>query len=66
MEGYRISFNIYADSEDEAKQAEQAIINFITAHAQEGRAVSAQKITSALSQWEKNPFVKSQIINFLR
>lgn len=64
MKGYRISLNIYAESEDEAKQAEKAIIDFISSHAQEGRAVSAQKIISALGSWQNNPFIKTQVISY--
>ncbi len=66
MKGYPITFNIYAESEEEAKKAQQDIIGFIRLHAQQGRAVSATKISSAVSRWDANPFVRNQIINFLK
>ena len=66
MKGYEIKFNIYADSEHEAQQAQQAIVGFIRQHAQHGRAVTGSKIVSALGQWEKNPFIRNQINNYLR
>jgi hypothetical protein len=64
MQGYKISFNIYAESEAEATAAQQAIVGFISDHAREGRAVSATKITNAIKQWQSNPFVKNHIINY--
>lgn len=64
MQGYKISFNIYAESEAEAIAAQQAIVGFISDHAREGRAVSGAKITNAIKQWQSNPFVKNQIINY--
>lgn len=64
MNGYEIKFNIYADSPDEAEAARLAIVSFINQHAQHGRAVTAQKITEAVSRWDKNPFVKNLIIEF--
>lgn len=66
MKGYPITFQIYADSEEEAKRAQQDIIGFISLHAQQGRAVSATKISSAIRRWDANPFVKNHIINFLK
>ena len=65
LQGYEIKFNIYAESQEEAEAARQAIIGFISHHAHHGRAVSGRKIFDALSMWDKNPFVKSQIIRFL-
>lgn len=66
MQGFRISFNIYADSAEEAKQAEETLIGFIAEHAQEGRAVSANKIIKAVANWKSNPFVRSQVINYFQ
>lgn len=66
MKGYPITFNIYAENEQEAEQARNAIVRFITAHAQEGRAVSAKKIEQAVTAYQNNPFVKSQVNVFFR
>ena len=66
MKGYEIRFNIYAESEQEAKEAQDAIIAFINQHAQQGRAVTGKKITEAVKSWEKNIFIKNQIINFFK
>ena len=66
MKGYPITFNIYAESPEEAEEARQALIGFIGQHAQQGRAVTGRKIAQAVAGWEKNPFVKSQIINYFK
>ena len=66
MKGYPITFNIYADSEQEAEEARMAIISFIAQHARQGRAVTGKKIAQAVGKWDKNPLVRNQIINFFK
>lgn len=66
MKGYPITLNIYAENEAEVEQARKAIVSFINQHAQQGRAVTGRKIAEAVSNWDKNPFVRNQIINFLK
>ena len=66
MKGYPITFNIYAESEEEANLAQEDIIGFISRHAEQGRAVSGAKISEALRKAESNAFIRNQIINFLR
>ena len=66
MKGYPITFNIYAESEQEAEEARMAIVAFIGEHAKHGRAVTGKKVAKAVSNWDSNPIVKSQIINFFK
>lgn len=66
MKGYPLTVNIYAENEAEVEEARKAIVAFINSHAQQGRAVTGKKIAEAVVRWDKNPFVKNQIINFLR
>lgn len=66
MQGFEIKFNIYAEDEQEAMTARNAIISFIDAHARQGRAVTGKKIVDAVSRWDKNPFIKSKIIDFFK
>lgn len=66
MKGFPITFNIYAESEQEAEEARMAIVAFIGQHARQGRAVTGHKIAQAVSNWDKNPLVKSQIINYFK
>ena len=65
MQGYKISFCIYAETEEEAEEARAAVVDFINAHARQGRAVTGEKIATAMRNWDKNPIVRNHIINFL-
>ena len=64
LHGYEIKFQVYADSPEEVEAARMSIVSFINQHAQQGRAVTARKITEAVSRWDKNPFVRRRIIEF--
>ena len=57
MQGFELKFNVYADSQQEADEATKAIRNFITEMAQNGRAVTARKITDAVRRFQHNVFV---------
>lgn len=63
---YPINFEIYAHSPQEAEDARMAIIAFIGLHAQQGRAVTGEKIAKALANWDSNPFVKNKIIEYFK
>ena len=65
MNGYPITFNIYANDEQEVEVLRFVITEFIRQHAEQGRAVSALKLTNALRNWDKNPIVKNKIIDYL-
>ena len=62
LRGFPISFNIYAHNEQEVEHLRMAIVAFIGQHAQQGRAVDAERTARAIANWDKNPIVKSQII----
>ena len=66
MKGYPITFNIYAESEQEAEEARMAIVAFIGQHARQGRAVTGRKIAQAIANWDNNLIVKNQIINYFK
>ena len=66
LQGFPITFNIYAESAEEAEEARMALVSFIGQHAKQGRAVTGRKIAQAVSRWDSNPLVKSQIINFFK
>ena len=63
---YAINFEIYAHSPQEAEDARMAIIAFIGLHAQQGRAVTGEKIAKALANWDQNQFVKNKIIEYFK
>ena len=62
MQGYPISFNIYAESAEEAEMAAQAIKDFISAKARVGVAVTAKKVAQAIDKWSGSVLVT----NFFR
>lgn len=66
MQGFDIQFKIYANNAAEVEQARMAIIDFINGMADEGVAISANKIAEVVPKWRSNAFVSQQIINIFR
>lgn len=66
LRGFPITFNVYARNEKEVEDLRMAVVAFIGAHARAGRAVDAARLAQAISNWEKNPLVKNQIINYFK
>lgn len=65
MNVYNITVPIYAESEQEAMEAQKALYNFVNRYRERNVAVTGNKVASALNRLESNPFIKSQIDNFL-
>jgi len=66
LKGFPLSFNIYAENEEEVAECRKAIIAFIGLHASQCRAVTAKKVAQALMNWDKSPFVKNKIIQYFK
>ena len=66
LKGFPLNFNIYAEDEHEVEECRKAIVTFIGLHASQCRAVTANKLTEAISQWDKNPIVRNRIIKFFQ
>ena len=66
LKGFPLQFNIYAESPQEVEECRKAIIEFIGMHASQCRAVTAKKVTQALSNWDKNLLVRNHIINYFK
>lgn len=64
LQGFEIRFQVYADTAEEVADAKKAIVDFITLHAQHGRAVTAKKIADAVRKWDKNVLIKNEIIKY--
>ena len=62
----QITFNIYADSEEEAEKGRKAIVKFINIMGQHGAMVSGYKLEEAVSKLNDCPFITSQIIKFFK
>lgn len=61
-----ISFNVWANSEEEAKELRQSIYDFIDWFGQRGIKVSASKLNEAISRWQSNALVKNSIIKHFK
>lgn len=66
MKPYKIDFYIYAETQEEVDECRKSVHQFIEENRQEGRAVTASKLATALSRWKSNALVKMGIINFLK
>lgn len=66
LKGFPLTFNIYAENDEEVEDCRKAIIAFIGEHASQCRAVTAKKVAHAIKNWDKNPIVKNQIINYFK
>lgn len=65
MNVYNITVPIYAESEQEAMEAQQALFNFVNRYRERNVAVTGRKVAAALKNLEGNPFIKSQVDKFL-
>ena len=65
LQGFPITFNIYANDEQEVEALRFVITEFIRQHAEQGRAVSATKVADALRKWNNNPIIRNRIIDYL-
>lgn len=66
MQGYEVSFKIYAESQEEADIVSKAFKDFVENQRVNGRAVTAKKIINALYKLEGNAFIKSQVNNYFK
>ena len=57
MRGYEIRFNVYAESQEEADRATEAVKAFIDGKARQGIAVTAKRLREAVERWKDNYFV---------
>ena len=62
----KIEFNIWASNEAEVAELKKEICAFIDFHGQQGRKVTASRLTEALRRWQSNPIVRQSIINHFR
>ena len=59
MEGFIVQFKVYANSQQEADAASDALRKFVDDMGAKGIAVTASKLSSAISRWKDNYFVIS-------
>lgn len=63
---FPISFEVYAYDEREVEDLRRAIVDFIGYHAQRHLPILAGKAAQGIRAWDKNPLVKSKIIDYFR
>lgn len=61
-----ISFNVWANNEEEGARLRKSICDFIEWFGQRGIKVSASKLDEAISNWQKNALVKNSIIKHFK
>ena len=66
MKVFPITIKIYAEDEQEAEQARHALGGFVNKMGEMGIMVTGSKIAQALPKWDKNPLVRSQVINHFK
>lgn len=54
---------MYADNEEQAAQAGDALNGFVKQMLENGRVVTAPKIVEAMAKWKDNALVRSRIEN---
>lgn len=64
IQPYKLETFVYASSQEEIDQLQQDIRQFIEDHRNEGRAVTASKVSSAIKKWRDNAIVRNSIIRF--
>lgn len=65
MNVFNITIPIYAETQNEAQEAQNALFNFVNGYRERNIAVTGNKIVSALRALGGNAFVKTQVDNFL-
>ena len=63
---FPITFEVYAYNAQEIENLRMAIVAFIGCHARQGRAVDAERLAKAIANWDKNPIVRSRIIEYFK
>ena len=61
MKGFQVSFNVFANSQEEADKASTVIRKFVDDNARQGIAVTANKLIEALNKYGNNMFVNSYL-----
>lgn len=59
MKGYKVSFNVFAETQEEADKVSEVIGKLIDNNAKRGIAITANKIVAAIDKWGNNFLVSS-------
>jgi hypothetical protein len=61
MQPYKVTFYVYAESEEQARELEQQLYEFVDSKRSRGIAVTARKLTQALIKFRDNYFVNNYL-----
>lgn len=61
MKAYKISLFVYADSDDEANALERDLLHFVVDKREQGIAVRAGKLSSALARFKDNIIINNYL-----
>ena len=64
MRLYSVQIPVYADSEEDAQRAANALATFVQEVKAQGRAVTAKGVTEAAGKWQRNALVKNEILKY--
>lgn len=59
MKPHRVTFYVYAETQDEVLELQRQMYEFVNGQYKEGRLVTAPKLTEALKKFKNNMFVKN-------
>lgn len=62
MRPYPLTFYVYAVTDDEVKELQDALYEFVRSRADQGIAVTARKMVAALHAFGDNPIVNKFLI----
>ena len=61
MKGFKVSFNVFAESQEEANKLSNALGQFVDNNAKQGVAITAKKVLEAINRWGNNFLVNSYL-----
>lgn len=61
MQPYKIEIYVYAESEEQAKEAQTALVNLVRYKYKQGMLVTAKKLISALSKFKDSIIVNQYL-----
>ena len=61
MKGFKVSFNVFAESQEEADKLSNALGQLVDNNAKQGVAITANKVLEAINRWGNNFLVNSYL-----
>lgn len=64
MQGFDVSFRVWASTQEEADELAHELQNFVNDIGGMGYYVTAPKTAKAVKRWKENSFIKNQILKY--